>query len=73
MSIQDVSKIRIGDKVCYQPAYYQPDKWENGMVKEVVDNNTLRVVYNCGGDWENFKEYTGCSTNVRDLSLGWKH
>lgn len=72
----DISKVKVGDKVCYQPSQYvEQDKWENGMVKEIPDhtNTAIRVVYNCAGDWDNFKDYTGCLTNINDLTLGWKH
>lgn len=73
MPILDISKMRISDKVYYQPDHYPPEKWENGMVKEVVSDTSLRVVYNCNGDWKNFKDYIGCLTNTRDLTEGWKH
>ena len=72
----DISKIRVGDKVCYQPDHYKIDnKYENGIVKEVPDwsIDSIRVVYNCGGDWKNYKDYTSALTNVRDLSLGWQN
>lgn len=72
----DISKLKIGDKVCYQPEHYkEDDRFENGMVKEIPDftNDAIRVVYNCGGDWDNFKNYTSALTDIRDLTLGWKH
>ena len=74
----DISKLQVGDKVCYQPVHYliaEPEKWENGMVKKIPDhtNTAVRVVYNCAGDWNNFKNYTGQLTNIQDLTLGWKH
>jgi len=72
----DISKIKIGDKVCYQPDHYKSeDKYENGIVKEVPDwsADSIRVVYNCAGDWNNYKDYTSELTNVRDLTLGWKN
>jgi hypothetical protein len=79
----DISKLKVGDKVCYQPSQYNKDEWENGMVKEVPDfptnekvsvgYNCVRVVYNCAGDWENFKDYAGALTNLDDLKLGWLH
>lgn len=70
----DIAKLKFGDKVCYQPSHFPPEKWENGMVKEIPDhtNTSIRVVYNTGGDWDNFQNYTGCLTNLRDLTLGWK-
>ena len=75
MSKIDVSKLRIGDRVHYQPEHYSENKWENGLVKEIPDFTTdaVRVVYNCDEDWEDFKNYTSALTNIRDLHLGWKH
>jgi len=71
----DISKIRVGDKVHYKPDYYSDDEWKNGLVKEIPDFTvtSIRVVYNCAGDWENYKNYTSALTNVRDLYLGWRH
>lgn len=71
----DISKLKIGDKVYYQPSHYEKDEWENGMVKEIPDHTTtaIRVVYNCAGDWDNFKNYTAAMTSITDLKLGWKH
>jgi len=71
----DQAKLKIGDKVCYQPKHYLDTVWENGMVKEIPDHTTeaVRVVYNCVGDWKHFKDYTGALTNLRDLKIGWKH
>ncbi len=74
----DPALLKVGDKVYYQPLHYKEEpkeKWENGMVKEIPDhtNTAVRVVYNCEGNWDNFKDYTGCLTNIRDLYLGWKH
>ena len=71
----DIAKLRVGDKVYYQPPYYGEDKWENGIVKEIPEFTTtsVRVVYNCAGDWNNYKDYTSALTNITDLKLGWKH
>lgn len=72
----DIGKLKIGDKVSYQPEHYKADnKYENGKVKEIPDHteDSIRVVYNCGGNWDNFKDYTSALTNIRDLTLGWKH
>lgn len=75
MSAIDIAKLKIGDKVYYQPEHYHDDQWENGMVKEIPDhtNEAIRVVYNCSGDWDNFKNYTSALTNLRDLKIGWRH
>ena len=71
----DISKLKIGDKVHYQPKHYGDSEWENGMIKEIPDQtlNSVRVVYNCAGNWDNFKNYTSALTHLRDLKLGWKH
>lgn len=71
----DISKLRIGQKVYYQPEHYRKDEWENGLIKEIPDhtNEAVRVVYNCAGNWANYKDYTSALTNLRDLKLGWKH
>jgi len=71
----DIAKLKIGDKVCYQPSHYREDEWENGLVKEIPNftNKSIRVVYNCGGDWDNFMDYTSALTNLRDLKPDWKH
>ena len=83
----DIAKLKVGDKVYYQPEHYKnilvldntteetvTEKWENGLVKEIPDWSTdsVRVVYNCCGDWNNYKDYTSALTNVNDLHLGWK-
>ena len=72
----NIADLKVGDKVYYQPDHYkEKDKWENGIVKEVPEWSTdsVRVVYNCGGDWKNFQKYTSALTHIRDLNLGWKH
>ena len=82
MNKLNIANIKIGDKVHYQPEHYSDSEWENGMVKEVPDFATdpssshydsIRVVYNCAGEWENFKNYTSALTNLSDLKPGWKH
>lgn len=71
----DINKLRVGDKVCYQPSHYEEDEWENGMIKEIPShtNEAVRVVYNCAGNWDRFMEYTSALTNLRDLKMGWKY
>ena len=55
----DIAKLSIGERVCYQPSHYAEDEFENGIVKEIPvlhihTNESVRVVYNCGGDWKNY-------------------
>lgn len=69
----DIATLEIGDKVCYTEP--NSKKTQNGKIKEIPDftNSAVRVVYNCGGDWANFQEYTSQLTDIKDLTLGWKH
>lgn len=81
MSIINIADLKIGAKVHYIPDHYkgagenEQDKWENGMVKEIPDhtNTAIRVVYNCGGEWDRFKDFTSALTNLTDLKMGWRH
>ena len=72
----NISDIRVGDEVHYQPEHYlAEDEWENGIVKEIRDSNMISVwvVYNCAGNWDRYRDYTGALTNLSDLNLGWRH
>ena len=73
--ITDQSKLKIGDKVFYQPSHYKEDDWENGIIKEIPEHTFefVRVVYNCAGDWKHYQDYTSALTSLDDLTLGWKH
>ncbi len=68
----DVAKLKVGDKVHYQPLYYPIDTWENGMVKEIRKSRIV-VVFNCDGNWNRHMDYTGALTNLKDLKFGWKY
>ncbi len=69
----DITKIDVGFKVYYHDDSYQNKKFENGIIKEIPDWTTkqVRVVYNWGEDWKNYRDYTSQLTNVSDLHLGW--
>ena len=72
----DISRLKIGDKVHYVPFKgCNPSQYENGMVKDIPQESysSVKVVYNCGGDWNNFKNYTASSTPLSKLRIGWKH
>ena len=74
--IEDISKIKIGDKVHYLPEHkVESNEYENGIIKEIPEDSldSVRVVYNCGGDWKHYQDYTSCLTNIRDLFVGWNH
>ena len=71
----DIAQLRVGQKVHYQPAHYGEDEWENGMVKEIRESRMdgVWVVYNCTGNWDRYRNYTGALTMLEDLKLGWRH
>ena len=77
----NIAELMVGAKVHYIPDHYKgsgedgEDKWENGMVKEIPDhtNTAVRVVYNCAGEWDRFKDFTSALTNIVDLKIGWRH
>jgi hypothetical protein len=74
--IYDQAKLKIGDKVHYQPDHYKEnDEWENGIIKEIPEHTfeSVRVVYNCNGEWGRYQDFTSALTNLRDLNMGWRH
>lgn len=72
----NIAKLKIGDKVHYTPFEECAESLiENGLVKEIPDhtNTAVRVVFNCAGEWNNFKDYTSQLTPISKLSMGWRH
>lgn len=67
----DIDKIQVGDRVHY--IGHLGAIPENGMVKEIPDHTrtSIRVVYNCGGEWGRFKEFTSAMTPIDTLYDGW--
>ena len=63
-----------GDKVSYFP-HQGCNKLsiQKGIVKSLNehDNTIAFVVYHCADDWDNYHAYTGASTKIKDLKLGW--
>jgi hypothetical protein len=66
--------LKVGDCVHHQPTFYGKDEWENGIIKEVRENQPGLVwaVYNCNGEWSRYMNYTGACTHIEDLKLGWR-
>jgi len=61
--------FKVGDKVIYKPNN------QKGIIKSLakcIDDRCAWVVYSCGGDWENYQNYTGAVTFFSDLKLGWE-
>lgn len=61
-------KLNIGDKVCYCPEHGEK---ENGIIKGFATNGNPFVVYNCGGDWENYIDYTAANTPKEMIKKQW--
>ena len=69
----NIEILKKGDSVHYMPEHYkEQDKFENGVVKSIAPNGGVFVVYNCGGEWHKFEEYTAANTRPEDLFEGWK-
>ncbi len=66
----NANDFEIGERVNYYGGYGQP---ENGVVKtkRAGDPSFVFVVYKCGGDWDNFANYTGQRTACSELQKGW--
>lgn len=62
-----MTDIKVGDKVHYNPKFGEK---ENGIVKEVREDLAF-VVYKCNSEWSRYMHYTGQSTRLSDLKLGW--
>ncbi|MDW0189354.1 MAG: hypothetical protein QOA70_06855 [Nitrososphaeraceae archaeon] len=58
----------VGQRVHYDNGH---GKIENGIVKSISDKENVFVVYNCGGNWNHYQEYTAARTRITDLKLGW--
>lgn len=67
--VPDFANLR-GYRVAYENGTKTP---EPGIIKSVNSStNTAHVVYNCGGDWEKFDNYTGVQTPLNKLKFSWE-
>lgn len=67
----DFSKAKVGDRVRY--IGHLGAKAENGRIKEIPHHTktSVRVVYHCAGEWDNFMNYTSAMTPIDLLYNGW--
>lgn len=65
LKISELKDYHIGEWVEYCG---KPGERERGRIKSWNDTNIF-VVYNCGGNWRDFKDYTGASTRPEDLVI----
>ena len=63
--------MKKGDKVHYIRC--EGTKPENGIIKSnnSRDFSDVFVVFNCAGNWKYYDQYTGQSTPIKKLHLGW--
>jgi hypothetical protein len=59
-----------GTKVTY---VHKGTAKEHGIIKSFPqeDPHHAFVVYNCAGNWDDYKSYTGQRTQISDLKPGW--
>lgn len=62
--------FKHGDPVTY---LVDTEREELGMVKaqNEFDHASVFVVFNCGGDWDNYLNYPAVNTEIKDLVHGW--
>lgn len=62
-----INDMKKGDKVTYIPT----GEW--GIIKDFTagPGMGLYVVFNCGEDWENYKDYTAALCQEKHIKLGW--
>lgn len=60
-------ELKPGDYVHYTPTVGPK---ENGRIKS-INGEAAFVVYKCNEEWEHYQDYTGCGTDISQLSPGW--
>ena len=75
--IKNKETFKIGDKVHYtaNEVHY------NGIIKyspapdsfTKEDTSICHIVFNCDGNWDDYQNYTGVITNIKDLKPDWKN
>lgn len=61
--------MKAGYKVTYVPDHGNI-QW--GIIKEMHPTEKFAwVVYHCNDDWDDYENYTGQLTNLKNLKRGW--
>ena len=61
-----MNKFKEGQKVHYIP------HCQNGIIKSFTNNMAgVFVVYNCGNDWKNYRDYTAALCPICEIKDGW--
>lgn len=56
----------VGDFVYYN---YPHGGQQFGRIKSIQDDTHAFVCFHCGGDWANYKDYTGQRCELKSLTL----
>jgi len=62
-----MGEFKVGDKV----TLVSYNRNEHGIIKSIPDYRYVFVVYNCGGDWDHYQDYTAARTELANLVPGW--
>jgi len=65
--------MKPGDTVLYidPSSVNNMTRTRKGIILSIADDEHAFVVYDCGGEWLNYRDYTAAKTNVKQLKLGW--
>ena len=68
-----MKNFKVGDLVKYSPyeGCTEEEKLKGKVKSLKEDPNEVFVVFHCNNDWDNYEHYTGQSTKVNYLELGW--
>ena len=64
----ELPRFKPGDRVNYD---HRDGRRENGVVKRCENQLCTYVVFRCGGDWDNYGNYTAEACQDWLLSHGW--
>ena len=66
ININTLHQEHVGRWVSYVP--HAGAKLQKGRIKGWNDKWVF-VVYNCGGEWDKYQNYTGCATDPLELAF----
>jgi len=61
--------FEVGEKVTY---INPPSNHQQGIIKSIEDGRIF-VVFNCGGEWHRYAEFTAALTPEEYLFHGWEY
>lgn len=61
--------MKPGDTVLFSS--HDTSRTRKGIIKSIEDDEHAFVVYECEGEWLNYRDYAAEKTNIKQLVLGW--